>query len=211
MTWHPKPNALRLIHGFYWLALAGAFGATLMLALGAAATFHSVREFSPIITAPPYNDPLLTQQAPGIIAGAATGAALDALWVLHLLLFSVVVLTTLLQCTHFRAALPGGGKSIANFIRIALLVAILALLAGERWIISPRVWSLRDRMYNSTLNDTDRAAARAEFDTWHQSSTRVMGAALLAMAVAVLVSPFAIQGISSSDAPRHITGGLTGS
>lgn len=195
------PNLLRLVNGVYWLCLGGAFGATLMLAISATINFRTLRAFQPLMLSGEYNAPHLFPHNSAIIAGAATGATLDALAVVHLIFFSVVMICVLLQTTLFADAMPGGVKSRANVTRLALLLLILGLLGIERWIVSPRVWALREQMYASQSNEEGRATARASFDIWHKTSTRIMGASLIAMIAATLASSFALHPVAASVPP----------
>lgn len=195
------PNLLRLVNGVYWLFLGGAFGATLMLAISATINFKTLRTFQPLMLSAENNAPHLFPHIPAIIAGAATGATLDALAVVHLVFFGVVMVCVLLQTTLFADALPGGVKSRANVIRIALLLLILVLLSSERGVVSPRVWAFREQMYASRSDEEGRATARASFDIWHKASTRIMGASLIAMIAATLASSFALHSVTPSVLP----------
>ncbi|MCE9590613.1 MAG: hypothetical protein K8S99_08835 [Planctomycetes bacterium] len=206
MTSHP--HLLRLVHGLYWLCLGGAFGATLMLAVSAAVTFRTVRELGPVLQSGPYAHPALAEHFPGIIAGAATGAALETLGKILMVFLLVVGVCASLQCTLFADTLPGGVRSPANITRLILLVLVVALLAAERRVVSPRVWELRNRMYNTQATDQDRTAARVTFNQWHQTSTRLVGAAMLGMAAAVLVSAFALHSATPPTAAPQLKGGI---
>lgn len=195
------PNLLRLVNGVYWLCLGGAFGATLMLAISATINFRTLRAFQPLMLSGENNAPHLFPHIPAIIAGAATGATLDALAVVHLIFFGVVMACVLLQTTLLADAMPGGVKSRANVIRLALLLLILGLLSVERGVVSPRVWAFREQMYASQSDEEGRAVARSSFDTWHKASTRILGASLITMIAATLASSFALHPVTAPVLP----------
>jgi len=187
-------TGFRLTQGFYWLFLGVWVGALVMLAISAAVTFKTVREYQPTLGLAPYSDAALAPDAPGILAGAITGKALRGLAKLQMVCAAVAAVCVLLQCTAFRPMLASGVCGRMNLLRIALVALPIAVLAADQLAITPRIWEHRTVMYDPNLSPEQRTAARTEFQTYHKLSERIVGVAVLSLVAAVLVSPFAFRG-----------------
>ena len=194
-------TGFRITQGFYWLFLGVWIGALVMLAIGAAVTFKTVRHYEPALGLEPYNDPVLAPHAPGILAGAITGNALRSLAVVQMICAAGAAVCVVLQCTVFRGALSNGVGGLANLVRIALVALPIVVLAIDQLAITPRIWEHRAVMYNPILSDEQRSAARETFQKYHKLSERVVGMAVLSLAAAVLVSPFAFRAGESNLTP----------
>ena len=76
-------TAFRLTQGFYWLFLGTWFGAMVMLVIGEAITFRTVREYRPTLGLAS-NHPSMADNAAGILAGGVTGNILKGLRTLQI-------------------------------------------------------------------------------------------------------------------------------
>jgi hypothetical protein len=198
-------TGLRATEGIYYLALGVWLGAIVMLAIAAAVTFKTMRAYDPILQTAPYSAPQLQDRAAPILAGAIVGNSLRVLAVLQVSCAVVIGLCVLAQCAIFAEYLRGGVAGRANLLRLALVILPMALLAVELTVISPRIWQQREIMYDPGESEAAREQALTTFRRHHLLSEQIMGAAGLALAGAILVSPFALRHsdlVRSSDGDR---------
>lgn len=188
------PSRFRLVQGFYWLGLGTWFGALAMLVIAAGITFRTVRQYQPVITVEPYNDPTLTGRAPDILAGGVVGNLLQGLARLQLICGAVVVVCVLLQCTAFADRIVGGRCGWRNGLRLVMIAGPLLVLAVDSLAVRPTIWKHRQVMYDPQQPQADREQAKARFDKWHKADTQLVGAAGLMLIGAVFASAFALHG-----------------
>lgn len=180
--------AARLNNGLHYLALGTWFGAIVMLAIGAAATFQTVRAYDPILNIEPWNQPELAGRAPVVLAGAIVGASLNGLKVVQIICAIFVLATLITQHTLFRTYLTCRITSFRNLIRLALASVPIAVLLLNIFWITPNVLAHRDAMWDMSAPETTREMSRQKFDRFHKLSERTVGFAAFALAGAVLMS-----------------------
>jgi hypothetical protein len=181
----------RLVQGFYNLFLGVWVGAMVMLAVSAAITFRTVREFKPMIMAAPYDKGALDDQASKIIAGGIVGNVLGGLAWISGVCAGVVCVCLVLQYSCFRDRLEQRGNSWLAATRVVLLVLPMAVFVWDVAYLSPAIHGMRAVMYNPAERAMDRDIAHARFDKLHVLSERVVGLSVLMLAAAGLMSPFA--------------------
>lgn len=183
----------RLVQGCYWLALGTWVGALVMLAIAAAVTFRTVRDYQPLLQKPPYNQPALADRAVPILAGGVVGNMLRALAVLQIICAAVVGTCIGLQSTLWRDQLEGGAAGWPNLVRVGLLaLAVSALAVDQRWI-TPRIWAHREVMFDPDETAEVRAASQTAFNRLHKLDERVVGASVWLLAGAVFASAFVFK------------------
>lgn len=187
-------TGFRLVQGFYWLSLGSWFGAMLMLVIAATVTFKTVRAHQVTLGAEPYNHPAFAQQADGILAGGIVGNVLKGLGRLQIICAAAVVLAVVLQCTVFADRIPGGVLGAGNLIRVLLILIPVGVLVVDQAVITPRVWEHRAVMYDPDQSEQARTEARAQFDRYHKLNERIVGTAMLLLAVSVIASAFVLHG-----------------
>lgn len=195
-------RAFRVVQGFYWLGLGAWFGGLVMLAITAAITFRTVREFQPTLQ-PPYDEPGLAEHADSILAGGIVGNVLHGLAAMQIVCAAFVGACVVLQCTVFKPQLVGGPTGRANLLRIALIALSVGVLAVDQLAISPRIWAQRDLMYNLDQPAAVREEAHATFDKLHKLDERVVGASVWMLAAAAFVSAFAFRAGDEPAAKNH--------
>lgn len=183
-----------MTNGFYFLFLGLWFGAMVMLAVGAAVTFRTVRSFEPSLHVAPYDRPELANRAVPILAGGIVGNMLKALAKIQWLCATLVIIAMVMQCTVFADRLGPALRGGANLARIVLILLPLATMAADRYIVTPRIWTLRQTMFNPDLADAARGAAQTEFNRYHKMSERLHGTALVLLGAAVIASSFTLFG-----------------
>lgn len=184
----PCATAARLTNGLYFLGLGTWFGAIVMLAISAAATFQTVRAFEPTLHVAPWNQPELASRAPSVLAGAIVGSSLNGLRVVQIICATIVILTLIAQHTLFRNYLSCTRFSKRNITRLLLIaVPVIVLLLNIFWI-TPNVLTHRDAMWDMTTSQAQRQQAQASFDRFHKLSERSVGMAAMALAGSVLIS-----------------------
>lgn len=183
-----KNTLARLNNGLYYLSLGAWFGAIVMLAISAAATFKTMRGYGPIIPGEPWNQPGLAERAPVILAGAAVGASLTGLKVVQTICAIIACATAALQCSVFSDYLTSHRRSGLNILRLLLLAVPVVLLLLNVFHITPRTIQERDIMWDMQQTQQVRDDANARFQTYHKLSERTTGAAGFSLAAAVLVS-----------------------
>lgn len=194
-------TAFRLTQGIYWLFLGLWLGGMIMLSVGAAITFRTVKGYEPSIGLARYNHPDLRERAPGILAGGITGNILKALAVIQGICAAVLIACVLVQSTVFADYLSGGTRGAANLLRIALIALPILILGIDALVLGPRIWNHREAMYNPARTAAQRDEAKAHFDRLHAVNVRMVGFATVCLIAATLVSPFAFTTPSPSAAP----------
>ena len=178
-----RHTGFRLTQGVYHLALGVWAGAMLMLAVGAMQTFAAVRAHGEALQG-------LTPEA---LAGAVVGRMIAGLTVVQMVCAVAVAGAVLLQHVSFGWALRGGRLGWANLTRLILIGLPMAVLMLNVLVISPAVWEHREAMYDAGQPTERREAARERFAVYHRLSERTHGVALLMLAGAIVVSPFAFE------------------
>ncbi|MCC6580910.1 MAG: hypothetical protein IT440_10755 [Phycisphaeraceae bacterium] len=185
----------RLVTGLYFLFLGLWFGSLVMLAVTAAVTFKTVRAFHPTLQTEPYNHPNLVPHADNILAGAIVGNSLLGLAVIQTICAVLVMTTVAAQFIFFRDRMAQLGWVQA--IRVALIAVPMLVLAADRKWVTPSVWRQRQIMYDPTLDESIRQLAREKFGHLHKLNERMVAAATLMLAAALLISPFVLIGDKS--------------
>ncbi|MCX5658966.1 MAG: hypothetical protein NTW19_04500 [Planctomycetota bacterium] len=183
----------RVVQGFYWLGLGAWFGGLVMLAITAAITFRTVREYQPTIENWPQYQPAMAEHDAPILAGGIVGNVLHGLAAMQIVCAAFVGGCVVLQCTVFKKQLVGGPTGRANLLRVALVVLPVGVLAADQLVISPRIWTQREAMYDSDQPEAVRTEAHAEFDRLHKLDERVVGVSVWLLAGAVFASTFAFK------------------
>lgn len=163
--------------GVYYLMLGMWFGALVMLVVAAVATFGTIRDSQPDMTAAAQNQ----------LAGSIVGSAIDKLAVVQVVAAVAITVCVLLQCTVFRREL---GPKVFNAARIVLLVLLLAVLGADRLFVAPALHTQRETMHSAA--GVEQEQAKAAFDRTHKMSERLAGVCMLLIVAATLTSPFAL-------------------
>lgn len=200
----------RISVGGWWLSVGIWLGAMIMLAIAAAAVFRTVRSFDPVIGISGYESlaPSAVSAAEGgnrhadIIAGAAVGRTLRALAKLQVICAVVAVVCLAAQTTVFARALAGGAWGWPNVLRMVFVGLPVLILVADLYVVSPRVWQWREKMFDSAATTEQRAQARAAFQQAHHLNENMYKAATLLLVGAMVVSVIALhpgQGRPSDD------------
>ena len=185
-------TAYRLVAGCYWLFLGTWFGALVMLVIAAGITFATVRSYQPTLRAEPYAR--LTDAEPDrVLAGGIVGNVLRGLAVVQVICALALGACLLLQCTILRPHLAVPVGDWRNCLRIALIALPTLVLILDLTVVSPRIWRLREVMYDPDQPSAARTTAHAAFGRYHKASERLTGAAALCLAGAVLASAFVLH------------------
>lgn len=177
-----------LNNGLYYLALGTWFGAIVMLAIGAAATFQTVRAYEPTLHVAPWDHPELVAKGPSILAGAVVGASLKGLMVVQIICAIIVVIALIAQHTLFRQYLTRTVLSVRNVVRLLLAAVPAGMLLLNIFWITPQILNHRDTMWDMNQPASVREKAKADFDGFHKLSERTTGLTAFALAGCVLVS-----------------------
>lgn len=184
---------MRLVWAAYHLALGTWFGAMVMLVIAAAITFKTVAAYQPTLSTPPWGELSDLETAPKyplsvrILAGGIVGNVLKGLAVVQAICAVLVVLCAALQWAF---GWTGGGW--ANLARMGLLAVPIVVLVADVTVISPRVWRHRQVMYDPARPGEERLVAKAAFDRLHKLNERLVGAAALSLAAALVVSAWTL-------------------
>jgi len=178
----------RLLTGVYWLALGTWLGAIVMLAVGAAVTFRTVRGMAPTVGVEPFSDPVFAGSAANVLAGAVVANMLGALAWIQGVCAAVVVGCLGVQWVWMRDTVCGGLSGWRNLLRVALIIGPIALLVWDRSRLSPTIHHEHEIRYDLKVSPDEREAARVRFDRYHRISERAMGLSGLMLAGAGLVS-----------------------
>ncbi|MCC7408564.1 MAG: hypothetical protein IT442_10870 [Phycisphaeraceae bacterium] len=181
----------RLVAGIYWLALGVWVGALVMMAVGAGVAFKTVRHYQPSVNLTPYNQ--MPEQAVPILAGGVVGNQLKGLAVVQKICALVVVVCLGLQCYVHGGRLSGGVWGWANLARLLLIGLAVGALIADVWVVSDKIWALRDLIFDPSLDAATRQMHRATFDFWHKLDERMVGTSTFALAAAVVISAFVLH------------------
>ena len=179
-----------LTQGIYYLFLGLWFGALVMLAIGAAITFRTVRTYQVTLGLEPFNHEALADQASNILAGAITGNVLKALGMLQVFCAVVVLGCLVAQATIFSRYVA---QNWMNWLRTLCVLIPSIIIVIDIAVISPRIWELRKNMYNPELSTEARAVHRDHFQFYHKLSERTVGTGALLLAVGLVLSPMALN------------------
>jgi len=191
-----------LSQGVYYLFLGLWFGALVMLAIGAAVTFRTVRRYEVTLGLEPFNHEALAAEAPNILAGAITGNALRALGMVQVLCAVMVLGCLVAQATVFARYIA---QSSVNWIRTLCVLVPSIIIVIDIAAISPRIWEYRRQMYDPQLSAEARAIHRQDFQYYHKLSERVVGAGALMLAGALVLSPLALSRKPDDQVPDERT------
>lgn len=178
----------RIVNGIYYTFAGLWFGAMVMLAISAAVTFKTVRA----------QMPAAEPAAQNIFAGNIVGNLIDALAVVQMICAVVIVVCIILQSTAFSYQLKRG---MVNYLRVALLLVPVALLAFDRLHVNPTI-----RIHRAAMVETNDADAKAAFDQYHTLAERLGGATTFLLAGAILISPLALQRETGPSPDDHAAG-----
>lgn len=177
--------AFRLTQGFYHLFLGVWVGAMVMLAVTAAITFRTVRDFRPALNG------VSEEPVSQMIAGGIVGNVLQGLAVISGVCAGVVAVCLVLQFACFRDRLERAGNSWLNAARVVLLLFPIMVFVWNVVYLTPEIHAARAEMYDLQKGVMDRAIAKDRFDFLHKLSERVVGGSVFMLAAAALLSPFA--------------------
>lgn len=187
----------------WWLSVGVWLGAIIMLALAAAAVFRVVRDFDPTIGiagyeafAPSSSTALAAEGAnrhADVIAGAVVGRSLTALAVLQRICAAAAVICLIVQTAFFACHLAGGAWGWPNVLRMVFVGLPVLILAADLYVVSPRVWTLREQMFDNAATTEQRTDARAQFQKVHRLNENMYKASTLLLAGAMIVSAIALH------------------
>jgi len=194
-------TAWRTVQGLYWLALGAWFGALVMLAIAAAATFATVWDYQPMLPAQPGAPPETSARAVPMLAGAIIGRCLDNLRWLQWICAVVAIVCLALQNTVFASRRPAGGcGQWINTLRIVLVLVPVVILVVDTAVINPKMKHDRQIMHDLTQPAPQIELARQSFDSYHELSRRLFKVQVVMLGCAVLASAFVLHG-NRADAP----------
>ncbi|WP_432797608.1 hypothetical protein [Poriferisphaera sp. WC338] len=176
----------RLTFGFYYLFLGTWIGSIIAIAVAAPATFQTIRSYQAAPGIAPFNASLFQDQWSDIVAGAAVGETIDRLINVHLICAMGLVVTIVI----LRALTAGHIRRLLSFLRISLLMCVVALLAVHIYLTQPAMHTLRDTMYNPKIEQVERDTARTEFQSIHKLSEQLTGLSALLLTGMLVISPF---------------------
>ncbi|QDU34733.1 hypothetical protein KS4_28070 [Poriferisphaera corsica] len=176
----------KLIQSFYYLFLGSWLGSLIMLALTAAASFKTLRTYQAIPGIEPYNLPIFANKYPEILAGAVVGQSVEYLTLFQIICAIGTFLALFLNYTINRKQ----NRKLPSFIRTTLYLLTVATLLIHIFLTAPSMNSLRDKIYNPDITQTDRDAAYTKFQSLHKFSERSTGSAVFLLAAIILISPF---------------------
>jgi len=182
----------RLTNGLFYL-LAGVWaGALVGFALMAPAVFYTVRAYQPELTRRPAGAEGLEGPGSAVLAGAIVQRVFERLDWVQVICATGVVGLALLQTAVFRARLARPALGKANLIRLGCLAGAAGLLVLNLGWIQPRLWTLRQSMYNPAHAPAVRSSARGDFQWYHRLSERTTGALVLLVGGSMVLSPFVL-------------------
>ena len=188
-------TAWRLIQGCYWLALGAWFGALVMLAISAAATFHTMGTLpTPMGMIPP--ELAASVDRPGdFMAGMIVGQSIDWLRVMQWICAAVLIIAVASHLSVFRGRMPGAGLAQwSNTLRVMLLAAVVLILSVDSFYVSPGLKAARIARYGADRSDSQVKAGTESFDKYHDLSVRLVRMQVVMLGVATLASAFALHG-----------------
>lgn len=188
-------TAWRLIQGCYWLALGAWFGALVMLAISAAATFHTMSSLpTPMGMIPPEIEASVNNPAE-FMAGMIVGQAIDWLRVMQWICAVVLVIAVASHLSAFRGRMPRSGLAQwSNTLRVMLLAAVVLILSVDSFYVSPGIKAARIARYEADRLDNQVKAATESFDKYHGLSVRLVRMQVVMLGVAALASAYALHG-----------------
>lgn len=186
--------AWRTVQGLYWLTLGIWLGALVMLVIAAAATFHTVSEYQPILPAHPAHEPVTSVRAVNTLAGAIVGKSLDNLrWMQWICAIATMVCLVLQSTVIANRRLSISGQWI-NTLRIVLVMMPVLILVADTAVISPKMKQERKSMHDLTQPSPQIERARHAFDRYHDLSQRLFTVQLVMLGCAALASAFVPDG-----------------
>lgn len=199
-----KPILARLNNSLQMLAIGTWFGALVMLAISAAMTFQTVREYQPTLQQQPFDQPELASRTDAILAGAIVGRSLQGLKWVQIICAVIIVTTLALQLTAFKTYLLKSRSSLFNLVRLILLaIPIVVLMVDILWI-TPAIWEYRDAMYAAPASAEVRMEAREHFDRYHKLSERTVSLAAFSLLGAAVVSSMVLGSSARLPRPQRI-------
>lgn len=165
----PGMTAFQLVQTIYWAALATWFGGVLFVAIMAPVIFRTVREFRPII--PTVLSVNLENEHGSLLGGAIVGNILRLLSGIQLGCAAALVLSMVAQ--YFVMSDVAANRA-SLFIRAALLVAAIGLVAYDRWSLWPKMWQSRQEYIDHADEPEVANAAKDRYDELHREAVRVL-------------------------------------
>jgi hypothetical protein len=182
----------RLNLAVYYLLLGLWLGMLVTFALAAPNIFIRMRAFAPKMQRTPAEMGEMVGNDAQIIAGDIVNHILATIDPVQMVCAAGLVVLVILQCTVFRRWLGRPVVSVANGVRVVLLGLAVAALVVQLTVLSPRMETLRQRMYHPETGGDQRMQLRQDFERYHTFSERTLGSAAILLAGGLLVSPFVL-------------------
>jgi len=195
----------KLVEGLYYLLLGVWVGLMVGFVLAAIAAFGVLPGYQPALGVEPYNDPAFADRAGQVLAGSVVNRLMSMITVLQWGIAVAVGLCLALQGLFAKRWGHGSAFRIANLARVLLIVAAVTMLAYGQWQLNPAMQSLRLDMYRLQHTPTQRQEAQRTFDRLHLQSERLGTATTASLALALLVSPWALRRPADQPPPTQTT------
>ncbi|MEM1446179.1 MAG: hypothetical protein AAGF84_09005 [Planctomycetota bacterium] len=193
----------RLVQSVYGLLLGLWVGAMVMVVVAATAAFGYIRGLDGIlmVSLAGWSEPLVDSGAEGFLAGGFVGAMLGRLVVVQLICAVGLALCVLAQFLWFPSALIGGRESKRQGVRVFLLAVPAAIVVFNMIVVSPGVDRWRDAKYDPPegWSASQIEAAEANFEVYHQLSTRTYGVSTLMLLGALAMTPWCLREPSEAE------------
>ncbi|MEM9753714.1 MAG: hypothetical protein AAF916_10060 [Planctomycetota bacterium] len=187
----------RLVQAVYGLLLGLWVGAMVMVVVAATAAFGFVRGLDGLlmVSLAGWAEPLVDSGAEGFLAGGFVGAMLGRLVVLQLVCAAGLALCIAAQFAWFPTALVGGRGAKRQGVRVFLLAVPTAIVVFNMVVVSPGVDRWRDAKYDPPAGWTAAQieSAEANFEVYHQLSTRTYGVSTLMLLGALAMTPWCLR------------------
>jgi hypothetical protein len=172
-----------LVQVAYWLALSTWFGGVLFIAIAAPIIFRTVRESNPVL--PEVLSVNLENQHSTLLAGSIMANLLRFLARIELGCAGVLFLALIAQwflINRETASLVFAG------LRSTLYVATVVLTVYHQRVISPQIWTNRDKYIEHADEPEIANSAKELFDKFHRESVTILSIVLCLLLGMVLFS-----------------------
>lgn len=185
----------RLIQAVYQLLLGLWVGAMVMLVVGATAAFGFIRGLDGLllVSLEGWSDPLVDSGAEGFLAGGFVGAMLERLVVLQIVCGLGLGACVLAQFVWFPGSLIGGRGAKRQGVRVFLLAVPTVIVLFNLLVVTPGIEAWRGPFYDPDVSPERAALAEANFDWYHQMSTRTYGVSTLMLIGALVMGPWCLR------------------
>ena len=152
--------------------------------------FDSARKVDATPGLAPYSDPSFAETANEVVAGFMAQNMFKNGGVVLLVLLGVALIARLLGgfILLTRSDAAAGSKKISTVRWVALIFCVLCMAKGTG--LMAEMNSLWPTLYDTSASEATLVARRDAFDSMHQNSERIVGAAWFAGALALVVSPW---------------------